>query len=93
MSVSAQPLLPLILRLSYLGVAAFDINNCGFAFFVAEKVTFLNNKIPAPTQRNNIVTLHRLIKSEAVFGDFALRAPASLRKTAVGTAKSVGFIV
>ncbi len=92
MAVSAQSLLPLLLRLSHLGVAALDINNCGFAFLVAEKVTLLNHKIPAPTQRNNVVTLHRLIKSKTVFGKFTLRAPASLRKPAVGVTKSVWFI-
>lgn len=92
-SVSAQPLLPLLLRLSHLGVAAFDINNCGFAFLVAEKVSLLHDKITALTQRNNVVTLHRLIKSETVFGKFALRTPASLRKPAVGVAESVGFFV
>ena len=91
-AVSAQPFLPFLLRLSYLGVAAFDINNCGFAFLVAEKVTLLHHKIPAPTQRNNVVALHRLIKSEAVFGKFTLRSPTSLRKPAVGVTKSVRFI-
>ena len=91
-AVSAQPFLPFLLRLSYLGVATFDINNFGFAFLVSEKVTLLHHKIPTPTQWNNVVTLHRLIKREAVFGKFALFAPASLRKPAVGVAESVRFI-
>ena len=92
MSVSAQSLLPLLLRLSYLAVAAFDINNCGSAFLVSEEIPLLHHKIPTPTQWNNVVTLHRLIKREAVFGKFALFAPASLRKPAVGVAESVRFI-
>ena len=92
MAVSAQTLLPLFLSLSHLGVAAFDINNCGFTFFVAEKVTLLHHKIATPTQRNNVVTLYRLIKGEAVFGKFALRTFASLGKPSVGVAESVRFI-
>lgn len=91
-AVSAQTLLPLYLRLSHLGVAALDINNCGFTLFVAEKVTLLHHKIATPTQRNYVVTLHRLIKGEAIFGKFALRTPTSLGKPSVGVAESVRFI-
>ena len=92
MSISSQPLLLNFLCIRDLGVAALDINNCGVTLFVAEKVTLLHHKIATPTQRNYVVTLHRLIKGEAIFGKFALRTPASLGKPSVGVAESVRFI-
>jgi hypothetical protein len=50
----------------------------GFAFFVAEEIAFLNNKIPAPQNLLTIVALHRLVKHEAVFGEFAFCSSARL---------------
>ncbi len=93
MAVSAQSLLPLLLRLSHPRITSFNVNNRGFAFFVPEEIPILNHEIAASPQLHTIVASHRLLKCKAVFGDFALCAFTSLWEPAVGVAESEGFLV
>jgi hypothetical protein len=81
----------LLLSFSQRRIALLDINNCGLPHFGAEEIPVLNHKIAAPMNLFAVVTLHSLLKSEAVFGDGCFLA-VGVWETAVGVSEPIGFV-
>jgi hypothetical protein len=81
----------LLLRLSQRRIPLLNINNRRFTHFSAEEIPILHNKIAAPMDLCAVVALHCLLESEAVFGDACFLA-VGVWESAVGVAKSVGFV-
>jgi hypothetical protein len=81
----------LLLRLSQGRIPLLNVNNRRLTHFSAEEIPVLHHKIPAPMRLLAVVTLHGLLKREAVFGNGRFLA-VGVWEAAVGVAESVGFV-
>lgn len=72
--VPSQLPLPLLLSLSQLRFTRLNLISCGFANFVPEEIAFLNHKVAVFTDFFAVMSLHGLVKREAVFGNVAFSA-------------------
>jgi hypothetical protein len=89
--VSAKLPSTLLLRLSQRRIPLLNINNSGLTHFSAEEIPLLHYEVAAPMLLLAVVTLHGLLKREAVFCDGCFLA-VGVWEAAVGVAESVGFV-